>query len=128
MVIYRVDGVSGLNVLTGINAKVFYQQLFEVSEPSILSLAGNQLSVRKHAVLPAFRAERSGEIIKALIERNIFFELFLNGFLPLQHHATTRNRKFYQEAMNSFRRPFLASWFPHKKFAERCRGDSRAKK
>jgi hypothetical protein len=43
MVIYRVDGVSGLNVLTGINAKVFYQQLFEVSEPSILSLAGKSV-------------------------------------------------------------------------------------
>jgi len=47
-----VDGVSGLNVLTGINAKVFYQQLFEVSEPSILSLLGisyrfaNMLSFR----------------------------------------------------------------------------------
>jgi hypothetical protein len=75
-----VDGVSGLNVLTGINAKVFYQQLFEVSEPSILSLAGNQLSVRKHAVLTALRTARSGEIIKAGIERNIFFNLFLNGF------------------------------------------------
>src|ERR1039458_8957476 len=43
MVIYRVDGVSGLNVLTGINAKVFFQQLFEVSEPSILSLAGKSV-------------------------------------------------------------------------------------
>ena len=40
---YRVDGVSGLNVLTGINAKVFYQQLFEVGEPSILSLAGKSV-------------------------------------------------------------------------------------
>jgi hypothetical protein len=27
IVMYRVDGVSGLNVLTGIKAKVFYQQL-----------------------------------------------------------------------------------------------------
>jgi hypothetical protein len=40
IVMYRVDGVSGLNVLTGIITKVFFQQLFEVSEPSILSLLG----------------------------------------------------------------------------------------
>jgi hypothetical protein len=38
-----VDGVSGLNVLTGIIAKVFYQQLFEVGRPSILSLAGKSV-------------------------------------------------------------------------------------
>src|ERR1019366_324569 len=40
IVMYRVDGVSGLNVFTGIITKVFFQQLFEVSEPSILSLLG----------------------------------------------------------------------------------------
>jgi hypothetical protein len=40
IVMYRVDGVSGLNVLTGIIAKVFNQQLFEVGRPSILSLGG----------------------------------------------------------------------------------------
>jgi hypothetical protein len=38
-----VDGVSGLNVLTGIIAKVFHQQLFEVGRPSILSLAGKSV-------------------------------------------------------------------------------------
>jgi hypothetical protein len=61
IVIYRVDGVSGLNVLTGIIAKVFHQQLFEVGRPSILSLAGKSviglqtmLSVR-----PCGRRERS---------------------------------------------------------------------
>jgi len=73
---YRVDGVSGLNVLTGINAKVFYQQLFEVSEPSILSLEGNQLSVRKHAVLSALRTARSGDNIKLKNHCNIFLKLF----------------------------------------------------
>jgi hypothetical protein len=72
MVIYRVDGVSGLNVLTGINAKVFYQQLFEVSEPSILSLAGNQLSVRKHAVLTPYG--RRGAV--RLSKRKLFATTF----------------------------------------------------
>jgi len=38
-----VDGVSGLNVLTGIIAKVFNQQLLEVGRPSILSLVGNSV-------------------------------------------------------------------------------------
>jgi hypothetical protein len=38
-----VDGVSGLNVLTGIIAKVFNQQLLEVGRPSILSLAGQSV-------------------------------------------------------------------------------------
>jgi hypothetical protein len=48
---YRVDGVSGLNVLTGINPKVFVSN-FEVGKPSILSLLGisyrsaNMLSFR----------------------------------------------------------------------------------
>jgi hypothetical protein len=56
---YRVDGVSGLNVLTGIITKVFYQQLFEVGRPSILSLVGNQLSVCKHAVLSTITVKRS---------------------------------------------------------------------
>src|SRR5215472_8687735 len=43
IVMYRVDGVSGLNVLTGIIAKVFNQQLLEVGRPSILSLAGKSV-------------------------------------------------------------------------------------
>jgi hypothetical protein len=43
IVIYRVDGVSGLNVLTGIIAKVFNQQLLEVGRPSILSLGGQSV-------------------------------------------------------------------------------------
>jgi hypothetical protein len=76
IVMYRVDGVSGLNVLTGINAKSFVQQLCEVGEPSILSRGGNQLSVRKHAVLTTFRAARSEENIKLPIQCNIFFNLF----------------------------------------------------
>jgi len=76
IVMYRVDGVSGLNVLTGINAKSFVQQLCEVGGPSILSQGGNQLSVRKHAVRPALRAARSEENIKSKIDCNIFFELF----------------------------------------------------
>jgi hypothetical protein len=48
---YRVDGVSGLNVLTGINAKVFVSN-FEVGKPSILFLreisyrSANMLSIR----------------------------------------------------------------------------------
>jgi hypothetical protein len=48
---YRVDGVSGLNVLTGIKSKSFVSN-FEVGKPSILSLRGisyrsaNMLSVQ----------------------------------------------------------------------------------
>jgi hypothetical protein len=77
IVMYRVDGVSGLNVLTGINAKSFVQQLCEVGGPSILSQGGNQLSVRKHAVLATLRATRSEENIKRQFVCNTFFKLFL---------------------------------------------------
>ena len=51
IVMYRVDGVSGLNVLTGIIAKVFFSN-FEVGRPSFLFLWGisyrsaNMLSCR----------------------------------------------------------------------------------
>jgi hypothetical protein len=57
-VMYRVDGVSGLKCLTGINAKVFYQQLRSRRAINPVSV-GNQLSVRKHAVLTTLRATRS---------------------------------------------------------------------
>jgi hypothetical protein len=56
--------------------KVFYQQLCEVGEPSILSQGGNQLSVRKHAVLTTFRAARSEENIKPPIHCNTFLKKF----------------------------------------------------
>jgi hypothetical protein len=50
---YRVDGVSGLNVLTGIKSKSFVSN-FEVGKPSFLSLRGisyrsaNMLSFRPY--------------------------------------------------------------------------------
>jgi hypothetical protein len=72
---YRVDGVSGLNVLTGIKSKSFCQQLR--SRQAINPVpAGYQLSVCKHAVLPALRAKRSGETIKCTLPCKLFFEKF----------------------------------------------------
>ena len=78
IVMYRVDGVSGLNVFTGIITKVLSATL-EVSRPSFLSLGGNQLSVRKHAVLSPVEAKRSADIIKSNFMCNTFFKLFSAG-------------------------------------------------
>jgi hypothetical protein len=51
IVMYRVDGVSGLKCLTGINTKSFFISNFEVGRPSFLSLLG--ISYRSANMLAA---------------------------------------------------------------------------
>ena len=80
MVIYRVDGVSGLNVLTGIMTKVL-SATFEVGRPSFLSLAGNQLSVCKHAVLSPF-GRRGARRLSKMRMKAISFLIFFQGPYP----------------------------------------------
>src|ERR1019366_1098314 len=57
IVMYRVDGVSGLNVLTGIKSKSFVSN-FEVGRPSFLSLRG--ISYRSANMLSAQPFGRNG--------------------------------------------------------------------
>jgi hypothetical protein len=56
--------------------KVFFSNFVKLASHQSCPVAGNQLSVRKHAVLTTFRAARSEENIKSKIDCNIFFELF----------------------------------------------------
>jgi len=74
IVMYRVDGVSGLNVLTGIIAKVLSATLKSAGHHSCS--CWKQLSVCKHAVLPAFRAKGTGKISNAHRRASSFLKNF----------------------------------------------------
>src|SRR5437867_713293 len=74
MAMYRVDGVSGLNVLTGIKSKVFPTHSLEWRGHQSCSQSGNQLSVPPIIRLSAaLWGKRSGETSKDRSLRNKFF-------------------------------------------------------
>jgi hypothetical protein len=75
IVMYRVDGVSGLNVLTGINAKVFFSHFWSRQAinpvPWRESVIGLQTDCPEH-----LSVTRSAQCIKVAFHSNNFFKLF----------------------------------------------------
>src|SRR5881396_2735599 len=78
MAMYRVDGVSGLNVLTGIKSKVFPRHSLEWRGHQSCSQSGNQLSVPPIIMLSAPPFGRNGgqRLAKTMPSATSFFKKF----------------------------------------------------
>jgi hypothetical protein len=70
---YRVDGVSGLNVLTGIKSK--NDSSGWGGKPSILSLLGSVIGLHPRCPL-LFRAEGTRRISAAFFRASVFLKFF----------------------------------------------------
>src|SRR5271169_5870948 len=96
IVMYRVDGVSGLNVLTGIMTKVL-SATFEVGRPSFLSLLG--ISYRSANMLSKRPFGRRGTC--KLSNAKLNASAFLKNFrLSFRHKISTKQRKFLPFAVS----------------------------
>jgi hypothetical protein len=79
MVMYRVDGVSGLNVLTGIKS-IFHVSSLWSGRPSFLFLLESVIGLQIRLTnLPSFQTERSGKPTRAKTACKSFFEKFWGG-------------------------------------------------
>src|SRR5689334_18559017 len=88
MVIYRVDGVSGRNVFTGIKITLPSPSLEQPDHQSCAQ-PGRQLSAcRLSAVLTGF-PERRADYINRILVCNKFFPFFEDIFLALEINAPT---------------------------------------
>jgi len=74
IVMYRVDGVSGLNVLTGIIAKVFLSATSKSASHQSCFCGKSVIGPQTCRPDDLLRATRSGQAIRSKIERKRFFE------------------------------------------------------